>query len=239
MTTVEILPLTQEPEYPESDGQPMGETEFHQEEMFNGIKALQRFFRDQPDIYVAGNLFLYYEKGDSSAVVAPDVFVVKGVSKEKRRTYKLWEEGQAPCFAIEVTSEHTRKEDTGSKMDKYAQLGVAEVFRFDPLGEYLSPTLQGFRLVGGGYQKISPAADGSLVSETLGLILQSEGDQLRLRDRATGEPLLWVDEVEAGWEQEKAARQAAEDRAQAAEDRNQALEEELARLKRQLDRAQE
>lgn len=39
--------------------------------------------------YVAGNLFVYYEEGDPTQVVAPDVFVVKGVPRQKRRTYKV------------------------------------------------------------------------------------------------------------------------------------------------------
>ena len=78
--------------YPESDGKPMAETDVHISILTYLREALIDHFRDDPQVYVAGNLFLYYEKGDKSKVVAPDVFVVKGVPKGDRRTYKLWEE---------------------------------------------------------------------------------------------------------------------------------------------------
>ena len=134
-------------EYPESDGKPVGETDVHRREILHTIETLERHFRDAPDIYVSGNLMFYYEEGNPSAVVSPDVFVVKGVRKGLRRTYKLWEEGVAPCVVIEMTSRSTRLEDKGNKRALYALLGVREYFLFDPLGEYLKPPLQGFTLV--------------------------------------------------------------------------------------------
>ena len=87
-----------------------------------------------------GRLFLYYVEGNPRAVVCPDVFVAKGVSKEQRRIYKLWEEGQVPCLVIEVTSESTRNEDFSKKKDLYERLGVEEYILHDPLGEYLRPS---------------------------------------------------------------------------------------------------
>ena len=39
--------------YPESDGQPMGETDEHRDEMVREIELLRRFFEDQ-DVYVSG-----------------------------------------------------------------------------------------------------------------------------------------------------------------------------------------
>jgi Uma2 family endonuclease len=68
--------------------------------------------------------------------VAPDVFVVRGVGKQregrKRRTYKLWEEGVAPCVVIEITLSETKNEDLKRKKDIYAMIGVREYFIFDP-----------------------------------------------------------------------------------------------------------
>src|SRR5436305_6900371 len=75
--------------YPESDGQPMAETDLHREEMVDLIAGLQRRYRPAPDVYVAGNLFFYYRQGDPRSVVAPDVFLVQGVPKGRRRVYKL------------------------------------------------------------------------------------------------------------------------------------------------------
>ena len=200
----------EEPEYPESDGQPVAETQFHYDELTDLVKPLEGHFEADPDVWVAGNLFVYYVKGEPKAVVAPDVLVVRGVEKKKRRKYLLWEEKVPPCFVVELTSKSTRHEDTGRKKQKYAQLGVEELFLFDVLGEYLYPRFQGFRLMGGRYHEMRPLPDGSLHSRTLGLKLQPEGQALRLIDVATGEALLRIDK-------ERKARKEAQSRVLTAE----------------------
>src|SRR4029077_11601429 len=73
-------------------------------------------------------------------------------------------------------------------------LGVDEYFLFDPLGEYLSPRLQGFRLMEGRYRQIRPKPDGSLLSNTTGVVFRPYGPQLRLTDATTGAPLLRKEE---------------------------------------------
>jgi Uma2 family endonuclease len=181
--------------YPESDGQPMGETELHREEMTYLIQALQSRYRETPDVQVGGNLFLYYIPGDPRAVVSTDVYVTLGIPKGLRRVYKLWEEGKAPSLVIEVTSDSTRDEDLSRKKVCYERLGVEEYVLFDPLGEYLEPRLQGYGLVQGRYQPIPREIDGALLSRTTGLRLKPEGHRLRLVDPATGEPLMSDQEV--------------------------------------------
>jgi len=189
------IPLQREIHYPESDGQPMAETELHREEMTYLIQALQSWYREAPEVQVGGNLFLYYVQGDSRSVVSPDVYVTKGIPKGLRRVYKLWEEKRAPNLVIEVTSDSTRDEDLFKKKGIYERLGVEEYLLFDPLGEYLDPRLQGYRLIGRRYQPLPPDSDGSLTSQTTGLKLRPEGHRLRLIDPATGEPLLSDQEV--------------------------------------------
>ena len=106
----------------------MGETDVHIDALIYLREALRDHFRDAPQIYVAGNMFLYYEEGNPTACVAPDVFMVQGVGKHERRTYRLWEEGQPPAVIFEVTSRGTRLEDLGTKRAVYAMLGVREYF---------------------------------------------------------------------------------------------------------------
>jgi len=204
------IPLQRDVYYPDSDGKPMAETDLHREEMYDLIKALDRRYREAPDVYVSGNLFLYYVKGDPRAVVAPDVFLVKGVPKKSRRVYKLWEEGRPPSLVIELTSDSSRDEDLSKKKSCYERLGVEEYFLHDPYQDYLDPPLQGFRLVNGRYQRIPPEADGSLRSLATGLLLRTEGKKLRLVDAATGKPLAWSEELDAQLDQEKASRSALE-----------------------------
>lgn len=224
MSAVATAPTKEGVIYPETDGKPMAETDPHRKEMTAVIEALADYFREAPDVYVSGNLLLYYEEGNSSASVAPDVFVVKGVPRGDRRIYKLWEEGKAPDVVIEMTSRGTRLEDLGTKRALYAWLGVKEYFLYDPLGEYLEPPLQGYRLGDRDYEWIEPVAEGALYSEELGLELRLENGHLRLVDPRTGERLLTPAEAHE-------ARRAAEARAARAEAELERLRAELARLR--------
>jgi Uncharacterized protein conserved in cyanobacteria len=200
-------------EYPESDGKPVGETDVHRREILHTIETLERHFRDAPDIYVSGNLMFYYEEGNPSAVVSPDVFVVKGVRKGLRRTYKLWEEGVAPCVVIEMTSRSTRLEDKGNKRALYALLGVREYFLFDPLGEYLKPPLQGFTLVDGEYAPLPFESDGGIISRELGLKLYRDETVLRLFDLASGREVVRTEDLSDVLQQALSIVQQAEEQA--------------------------
>ena len=243
MVTPMPSPAVAEIFYPESDGQPMAETDVHRDLMIDLIAMLREYFHDDPQVYISGNLFLYYQEGNPRRVVAPDVFVVKGIPGGRRRIYKLWEEGRPPDVVFEVTSPSTRGEDLRTKHALYARLGVAEYFLFDPLDEYLRPPFQGYRLRLGQYRPMRPAADGSLWSAVLGLELHVRDERLRLFDP---EGQRWLPLPE----EEQAARRAAEARATVAEARatvaearvaaeseaRQAAEAELARLRAQLDK---
>lgn len=224
------IPLQREPEieYPESDGKPMAESPIHLQVMLHCIQALQDHFAEEPEVYVSGNMLLYYEEGKRSSV-APDVFVVRGVPKEEERdVYLLWRERKAPCFVLEVTSKTTREEDQTSKKSRYAQLGVEEYFLFDPRGEYLHPRFQGLHLTGGDYQPLRLAPDGTLTSRTIGIAFRPQGRSLRMTDVKTGRLLLTYEEWKARAETEGAARRAAEERAARAEERAARAEERAA-----------
>jgi Uma2 family endonuclease len=238
MVAAAPLPLPDEIVYPASDGKPMAETDIHRDEMADTIDTLKDRYAAAADVYVAGNLLIYYEEGNPGARFALDVFVVRGVPKRKRRIYKLWEESRPPAFALEVTSRGTRLEDKGLKKELCAELGVDEYFLFDPEAAYLKPPLQGFRLVRGRYAPIPPAADGSLQSDALGLRLSIEKGRLRLLDPSTGARLMRPDEArQAGRQAEARARQEARRarqearRAQEAEARATAAEAELVKLR--------
>ena len=176
-------------DYPTSDSKPMAETDLHRNLMFDLIETLDVHFERDPDVYVSGDLLLFYEEGNKRRHVAPDVFVVLGVSNRKRDHYLLWEEGRGPSFVIEVTSKTTRREDQGKKRTLYQDvLQVPEYFQFDPTEDYLRPPFQGDRLVDGVYEPITPEG-GRLPSLGLGLLLERDGTQLRLVDAETGQRL--------------------------------------------------
>jgi Uma2 family endonuclease len=240
MATIAPPPIARHTDYPESDGEPMAETDLHVNEILALIAMLKDRYRAMQEVYVAGNNFIYYEEGEPASRFSPDVYVVFGVSRHPRRTYRLWEEGRPPTVVIEVSSRKTWLEDEGNKKTLCARLGVAEYFIYDPAGEYLAPPLQGFQLKGKQYQPIPVDDDGALISKALDLKLQIEGGRIQLIDAARGERLLRMEELQAARREaeerataEHQARRQAEARAAAAEAEAQRLRDELQRLKGQ------
>ena len=208
--------------YPCSDGQPMAETQIHGECMMYVTAALRRWFEKhgRADVYVGSNNFLYYERGNPRAVVAPDVYVVLGAPVyPPRDTYMLWNEPKGPDFVLEVTSASTRRDDERRKRDVYAALGVKEYFLYDPRAEYLTPPLQGFRLHDGEYRALPAVTVLSnrgvaMTSEVLRLELRDEREarMVRLHNRATGEDLPTYGEAERTGREAAEARRVAEAR---------------------------
>ena len=190
MSRLPIPPAAKRITYPTSDGKPMAETDIHRDLMLALIETLKTFYAADALVYVSGNLLLCYEEGNRRKHVSPDVFVVRGVQKRQRENYLLWEEGQSPRFVIELTSSSTRKEDTNKKFVLYRDvLKVREYFLFDPMGDYLKPSMQGWRLRGGVYHPIR-AVEGRLPSLTTGLHLERDRNDLRLWNPETGVWLL-------------------------------------------------
>lgn len=198
-------------EYPEEDGEPLAESDFQLIPLIYAVHALRSRYADREDIYVGGNMLLYYRMNRPEFSVAPDVFMVADArGNHKRRSWFTWRENAAPAFVMEIASDSTWRHDGTGKRAIYAGMGVTEYWRFDPTGECFSPALIGERLVDGDYQpiEVSEDADGILRgrSAVLGLDVCVLSDlELRLYDPVQGEWLLSYDE-------ERAARRAAEER---------------------------
>ncbi|MEO1095778.1 MAG: Uma2 family endonuclease [Cyanobacteria bacterium J06638_28] len=225
--------------YPESDGQPMTESDPTRDYLTYCVEALERFFASRRQIYVSGNLFIYHEEGNPKAVVSPDVFVVFGVSKRKRRSYKTWEEGgKVPAFVMEITSRTTKQQDEDIKPQLYAKLGIQEYFQYDPTGDYLTPQIKGATLVEGQYRPLplqkQNNGDWVISSAALGLdlclpmpdgtALSLIGNQqlprsLRFYDPKTGEKLPSYAESIADRDQAVADRDQERERAEQAQER--------------------
>ncbi|QJW94113.1 hypothetical protein FTUN_1632 [Frigoriglobus tundricola] len=172
-------------EYPSGDGQPLAETWLHVQAIMPLHQALEDFFRDRSDVFVASDLFWYRQEG-SSQKVAPDVMVVPGVGARPRRSFFSWEEnGAGPAVVFEMASENTWRDDLDDKYDQYERLGVREYFLFDPEGLYLVPRLQGYRLNGTAYRRLR----GAELTSELGFGLRAEDTIVRLIDLKTGRPI--------------------------------------------------
>lgn len=175
-------------EFPESDGEPVAETERHFDQIVYLHGALRTWFaaRD-PGVHVGANLLFYWDPLDPRRSLAPDVYLARGLRDPamSRRTYELWDEGKGPDLVVEVSSTSTIAADLGTKMEVYRRVfRVREYVLFDPEGLALPDgPLQGYRLVRGRYRRVD--AGDRLESDVTGLSFQVRGDWLRLVDPAT------------------------------------------------------
>jgi len=233
-------------EYPVSDGQPMAETPIHRVNMTNTIATLERRFADVEDVYISGNMFVYYVEGNRRCL-APDTFLVFDVPRRDRDAYFTWLEPKPNLdFVAEFTSRSTRGEDVDDKYRLYQdELGVQEYLLFDPYKEYLDPPEQLYRLTRGTrgkYRRVRRVA-GRLPSKVLGLHIDRDGRLMRLYDPQAGAWLPTPGELAAERDEVIAERdEVAEERDEVAAERDEALlrladsTEELERLRSELER---
>ncbi len=174
--------------YPSGDGEPMAETGIHVQAIVMLHQALQDFFADRTDVFIASDMFWYYQEGNPEGRIAPDVMVVPGVGNHQRRSFFSWEEPAIPAVVFEMASAKTWKLNLNRKYQRYEKLGVKEYFVFDPEDLYLEQPLLGFRLHGGSYRPVR--RKGLFYRSQLGFSLKVEGTMLRVIDTATSQPIL-------------------------------------------------
>ncbi|MDB5352747.1 MAG: hypothetical protein JWN86_3994 [Planctomycetota bacterium] len=190
-------------DYPDSDGEEMGESDWHLVAMTTLFSMLRERYRAR-DVYVAADMMFYYEEGNPSAVRSPDCMVVFGVPNHARASWLAWEEKALPAVVFEIASGRTFRDDLRAKRDLYERLGIPEYILFDPVGLYLRDRrLRGFRLREGSYAEIELDDEGGLVSEQLGLMIYPEGEILRLVDMETRRYLRTGEESSRLYERER------------------------------------
>ena len=128
--------------YPEGPHMPEGDMQTRRR--MELVVALRGWLGEhRPDAWVCCDINIYYREGDPRVVVAPDVAVAFGVdatAQENKGTYRVWETGAAPSFALEIASPNTFRADLYEKPDRFADLGVEEYWRLDPTGGELYGT---------------------------------------------------------------------------------------------------
>ena len=207
--------------YPDADGKPMAASDLHRYILNRTIDTLDAHFKEQPEVYVSGDILMYYAEGDPHQVVSPDVLVTFGLGKKRRDTYLVWVEGKPPDFAMEFSSKSTYDEDLGPKADLYASLGIQDYFLYDAVGLYLPSPLMGYTLVDDKYVPLTSDRDGGLHSVVLGLDFHVSDEGLGLYDPVAE---VWLqtpaESAEARAEQEAERAETAEARAETAEARS-------------------
>ena len=226
--TAQLLPVLDRPRqfqnlydengvfYPEEDGIPLADG-FYQEPLFvRAVSTLEMYFSDQPEVAVSGNTFVYYQQGAPQRFVAPDCYVAFGVDVDHiiyRNTYRVWEMGKAPDFALEIASESTARRDVNEKPALYASIGFGEYWLYDGTADskYYGAPLQGGYLADGRYEPfdIITETDGLIWghSPALGLDLCWDDGRLRYRNPESGEFLMDYEEYRAAYQESEAAVQ--------------------------------
>jgi Uma2 family endonuclease len=129
--------------YPSNDGQPMADSTIQYQWITTIKGGCDAIFKDDNNVFVAGDLLWYPLEGKPNLCQAPDVMVVFGRPKNERKSYRQWlEDNIAPQVVFEVRSES----DSQTKMDKklvfYNRYGVEEYYLYNPRDKDLSGWLR-------------------------------------------------------------------------------------------------
>ncbi len=130
-----IIEQTVQPKivYPESDGQPMADNTRQFRWIVTIEGGLDALFKDDPNVFVAGDLLWYPVEGKPNIRMAPDAMVVFGRPKGDRGSYQQWrEEGIAPQVVFEVLSPGNRLAEMIKKFQFYDRYQVEEYYIYDP-----------------------------------------------------------------------------------------------------------
>lgn len=195
--------------YPDSDGKPMA----NNTTQFRWILVIQQnldwLFADNPNVFVAGDLFWYPVEGKRNIVNAPDVMVVFGRPKGDRGSYQQWNEaGIAPQVVFEILSPGNTQNEMDRKLLFYERYGVEEYYIYNPDSNHLQGWLRGEE----GLDVILNMVDW--VSPRLGIRFGLSADNLDLF-RPDGERFLSYLEISQRFEEQ---RQRAEEAEQARRD---------------------
>jgi Uma2 family endonuclease len=215
-----------EVDYPDDDGLPMADNTLQYRWIVTIQGGLDALFRDDPDVFVAGNLLWYPVEGDNKTRLAPDVMVAFGRPKDDYRgSYRQWVEGGvAPQVVFEVLSPSNDAPEMESKLRFYERHGVEEYYEYDP--DHVA--LRGWLRQGGSLAEI-PRTSG-WTSPRLGIRFEL-GDDLTVF-RPDGRPFVTYREIDQ--QREESERRAIEERRRADEEHR--LRAESDRLRAESDR---
>jgi Uma2 family endonuclease len=119
--------------YPDSDGQPMADNTLQYRWIVTIQGGLDTLFKDDPNVFVAGDLLWYPVEGNNVTRRAPDVMVAIGRPKGDRGSYQQWrEENIPPQVVFEILSPGNSVKEMVAKHNFYRRYGVEEYYLYDP-----------------------------------------------------------------------------------------------------------
>ena len=124
--------------YPDSDGKPMADNTKQFELIVEIKKGLDLLYINEPNVFIAGDLFWYPIQGQSKIVTAPDVMAVFGRPKGDRGSYRQWEEDNiAPQVVFEILSPSNDRIEMSKKLLFFDRHQVEEYYLYDPETNFL------------------------------------------------------------------------------------------------------
>lgn len=119
--------------YPESDGQPMADNTLQYRWIVTIQGGIDAMFKDNPNVFVAGDLLWYPVEGNNKIRVAPDIMVVFDRPKGDRGSYLQWRENNLPPQVVfEILSPGNSLTEMAKKLEFYNYYGVLEYYLYDP-----------------------------------------------------------------------------------------------------------
>lgn len=186
--------------YPESDGQPMADNTLQFFWIVTIEGSLEAMFKNDPNVFVAGDLLWYPVKGNTRIRRAPDVLVVFGRPKGHRGSYRQWEEDNIPPQVVfEILSPGNTQQEMKKKLAFYDRYEVEEYYEYGPH----NGTLQGWYRYRGRLVPITQME--GWVSPRLGVSFKMKGKDILL-SYPDGRPFSSYVELDQQREAEIAAR---------------------------------
>jgi Uma2 family endonuclease len=211
--SVSAAPARPKVDYPESDGKPMADNT----KQFRWIQVIQgnlaALYRDDPNVFVAGDLLWYPVEGINEISNAPDVMVVFGRPKHDRGSYVQCEEdGIGPQVVFEVLSPSNSASEMMDKQVWYGDYEVQEYYVYDPQKN----SLHAYRLEHDWLRPLRFAKE--FVSPLLKIRFDLTGSEMSVF-YPDGRPFLTFEQLEAERAREHQLRLDAEQRAEDAAQR--------------------
>ncbi|WP_375474311.1 Uma2 family endonuclease [uncultured Nostoc sp.] len=119
--------------YPDSDGKPMAENTEQYRWIVLIKENLEILFANNDNVLIVGDLLWYPVRSQLITPTAPDVMVVFGRPKGKRRSYRQWQEDNiSPQVVFEILSPSNDAKEMDRKLEFYDTYGVEEYYLYDP-----------------------------------------------------------------------------------------------------------
>jgi len=230
-------PTRPEIAYPDCDGEPMSDNTLQFRWIVTVQGGVDALFRNDPQVFVAGDLLWYPVEGDNVTRAAPDTLVVFGRPKGYRGSYRQWMEGGiAPQVVFEILSPGNRPGEMERKFQFYQRYGVEEYYQYDPD----NVVLEGWIRAGKTLEPIPRMA--GWVSPRLGIRFDLSGAELRIIGPDGGPFLTYLEIVEQAEQERRHAEQQqrrAEQQQRRAEQQQQRAEQQQQRAEQQQQRAEQ